>query len=503
MVDLLTLLGRDLFDQVFFAFITMIIIVAAYYDLRDKNYPPGAVGMPIFGYLPMLNQKTPYTTLKDLSAHYGKVFSIYLGSVYTVVISDVKLIREALNLDSFHEKPPLILANGVANGKGILMADSDRWKQHRFFLMSTLKTLSSTKGKSARVVLEDKIQSSLSDFMQDIKQTTGNAQDIRPALKHSIGSLMFDVVTGMRPKKGDPNWGKLQNTIPNQLSMMSITSSNNFVPLLKNFSKFTTAIGKLVKGKEEAGKLYEHCVEKFPNADSKDFQSIVEAYIAEAKRRDGKTDDSFSADQISQVLLDTLAMSWETTMDSIHWLIMYLAMYPEVQENIAREMEYVLGSNPEDITLEKCNKLTYTEAVMMEVWRHRPVLPMGLPHCATERTKIGNYWISEGTLVVPLIYAVHRDQRYWEKPDEFIPERHLNDDGSIRKSEYFIPFQTGQRACIGEEFAQWTVLLFLARVMNDFKISFPTGIKYNPDDLPDFCVTASPPSYRLILEARH
>lgn len=61
-----------------------------------------------------------------------------------------------------------------------------------------------------------------------------------------------------------------------------------------------------------------------------------------------------------------------------------------------------------------------------------------------QRTKIGNYWIRQGTLVVPLIYAVHRDQRYWDKPDEFIPERHLNDDGTIKKSEYFIPFQTGK-----------------------------------------------------------
>ncbi|ODN04935.1 Cytochrome P450 18a1 [Orchesella cincta] len=502
MWDLVALLGRDLFDRMFFTFITMLIVVSAYYDLRDKNYPPSAVGLPIFGYLPMLNQKTPYTTLKDLATHYGKVFSIYLGSVYTVVISDVKLIREALNLDNFHEKTPLILANGVANGKGILMAESDRWKQHRFFLMSTLKSLSSTKGKSSRVVLEDKIQNSLSDFIQDIKESTGNACDIRPALKHSIGSLMFDVVIGMRPKKGDPNWGKLQNTIPNQLNMMSVTSSNNFVPLLRKFSKFTDAIGKLLKGKDEAAKLYENCVENFPKADSNNFQSIVEAYIAEAKRRDGKTDDSFSADQISQVLLDTLAMSWETTLDSVHWLFVYLAMYPEVQENILREMDCVLGSNREDLSLESCNKLTYTEAVIMEVWRHRPVLPMGLPHCAAERTKIGNYWISEGTLVVPLIYAVHRDQRYWEKPDDFIPERHLNDDGTIRKSEYFIPFQTGKRACIGEEFAQWTVLLFLVKMMNDFKISFPKGIKYNQEDLPDFCVTSSPPPYRLILEAR-
>lgn len=47
------------------------------------------------------------------------------------------------------------------------MADNDRWKQHRFFLMSALKTLGSNKAnKSPRVILEDKIHAALGEFIQ-------------------------------------------------------------------------------------------------------------------------------------------------------------------------------------------------------------------------------------------------------------------------------------------------------------------------------------------------
>jgi len=50
---------------------------------------------------------------------------------------------------------------------GILMADNDRWKQHRFFLMSALKSLGTNKAnKSPRVILEDKIQAALGEFIQ-------------------------------------------------------------------------------------------------------------------------------------------------------------------------------------------------------------------------------------------------------------------------------------------------------------------------------------------------
>jgi len=60
----------------------------------------------------------------------------------------------------------------------------------------------------------------------------------------------------------------------------------------------------------------------------------------------------------------------------------------------------------------------------------------------------------------------------------------------------------GKKMCVGEELAQWTILLFLAGVLRDYKISFAKGVTFNQDDLPDFNVTSTPPSYRLVFEAR-
>lgn len=44
---------------------------------------------------------------------------------------------------------------------------------------------------------------------------------------------MLDVTAGMRPEKGDAQWKKLQNVFTDQLQMMSITDSNNFVPIVR------------------------------------------------------------------------------------------------------------------------------------------------------------------------------------------------------------------------------------------------------------------------------
>ena len=56
---------------------------------------------------------------------------------------------------------------------------------------------------------------------------------------------------------------------------------------------------------------------------------------------------------------------------------------------------------------------------------------------------IGEYCIPKGSMIMPLLWAVHHDSRLWPNPEEFRPERHLNDDGSVLFSDNLIPFQTG------------------------------------------------------------
>lgn len=41
------------------------------------------------------------------------------------------------------------------------------------------------------------------------------------------------------------------------------------------------------------------------------------------------------------------------------------------------------------------------------------------------------------------LYAVFRDPKLWEKPNEFYPQHFLQADGSFKHLEYFIPFGLG------------------------------------------------------------
>lgn len=83
-----------------------------------KNLPPGPWGFPIIGYLPYLDRQHPHLTLTKLSQQYGPIYGISMGSIYTVVLSDHKLIREAFSKDVFSGRAPLYLTHGIMKGNG-------------------------------------------------------------------------------------------------------------------------------------------------------------------------------------------------------------------------------------------------------------------------------------------------------------------------------------------------------------------------------------------------
>lgn len=89
-------------------------------------------------------------------------------------------------------------------------------------------------------------------------------------------------------------------------------------------------------------------------------------------------------------------------------------------------------------------RLPYTEAVIMEVQRRTNIPPLGISHRAICDTEIFGYKIPEGTIVLPSLYSIHMDPKYWKDPLAFRPERFLDSNKKITTNEkYFAPFGYG------------------------------------------------------------
>jgi cytochrome P450 len=121
-------------------------------------------------------------------------------------------------------------------------------------------------------------------------------------------------------------------------------------------------------------------------------------------------------------------------------------------------------------TAEDYPNLKYTESVLAEAMRLFPPA-WAIGRLALEAHEFGGYKTPQGALLLISPYIAHRDARFWETPDEFIPERweKLPIKEASNKFIYF-PFGGGVRRCIGEGFAWTEGVLLIAALAQKWKL---------------------------------
>lgn len=119
-----------------------------------------------------------------------------------------------------------------------------------------------------------------------------------------------------------------------------------------------------------------------------------------------------------------------------------MAAYPEVQLKVQEELDRVLTSR--ELTFDDFQHLPYTEASLYETERIRPIVPVGIPHGATEDTEFCGYYIPRSTMLICPLWSLHMDEEVWKDPHVFMPERFLNEEGKLYRPDHFMPFQVGE-----------------------------------------------------------
>jgi cytochrome P450 len=78
---------------------------------------------------------------------------------------------------------------------------------------------------------------------------------------------------------------------------------------------------------------------------------------------------------------------------------------------------------------------------------------------------------------------MHRHSKYWDKPDEFEPERFAREEYSIRPRYSYFPFGGGPRRCIGQSLAMIEAQLALVMIAQKYKLELKPKYKVIPQTL--------------------
>uniref|UniRef100_A0A0W0F6S8 Cytochrome p450 n=1 Tax=Moniliophthora roreri TaxID=221103 RepID=A0A0W0F6S8_MONRR len=158
---------------------------------------------------------------------------------------------------------------------------------------------------------------------------------------------------------------------------------------------------------------------------------------------------------------------YETIAGAIDWLILAMIRFPEAQRKAQEELDNVVG-HARLPTLEDMENLPYMRAVTL---RWRPTTPLGVLHAALEDDTYEGYFIPKDSLIIPNVLAMNHDaDTYGPNPEEFRPERFLNEDGTEKpsppntKEEGHYTFGFGRRTCPGRHLA-FNTMLSLAIVL--------------------------------------
>lgn len=184
--------------------------------------------------------------------------------------------------------------------------------------------------------------------------------------------------------------------------------------------------------------------------------------------RDEDDGGQMSDEQVRDEALTLFLAGHETTAVALTWTWYLLSQNPEAETKLHAELDAVLAGRVP--TIDDIPNLKYTEHVLAESMRlYPPAWAVGRQSIADH--ELGGYEIPAGSTVLMSQAVMHRDKRFWDNADGFLPERwetqSVKEAG--QKNIYF-PFGGGVRRCIGESFAWAEGVLLLATLARKWKL---------------------------------
>lgn len=168
-----------------------------------------------------------------------------------------------------------------------------------------------------------------------------------------------------------------------------------------------------------------------------------------------------------------------TTFTILEWAMSELLKHPSVMEKLKNEVRRIVGDRKGIITEDDLVEMNYLKALIKETLRLHPPVPLLMPRIATQDAKINGYNIMSGTLVLVNAWQIGRDPKSYNEPEEFKPERFLNNvmDYKGNNGFQFIPFGAGRRSCPGIQFAMAVQEIALANLVHKFDWMLPDGAR--------------------------
>ncbi|XP_072991440.1 indole-2-monooxygenase-like [Typha latifolia] len=443
---------------------------------HKTKLPPSPPKLPIIGNLHQVGG-LPHRSLYALSKKHGPLMLLHLGKTPTLVVSSPEMAQAVMRTHDlvFASRPPSEGINILLYGmKDVAFAPySEHWRQEKKFC--TMHLLSAKKVQSFKHVREEEVSFAIAKIYK--AQESSEPINLSQVLNAFANDIICRVVSGKFSREGGRNilFRELiekSNQIVEVLQLVDYFPSLAWVDFFLGFSSKARKIAKKWNDVYE-DVIKEHSMKRVKDSkqDSDDFVDVLLSLEDDLQMEYGLTNDHFKA-----LLGDIFFAGTDTSYITLEWAMTELVKNPVAMKKLQEEVRST-ANRKEMVKEEDLVKMSYLKAVVKEVLRLHPAVPLLLPRESMEDCQIKEYQIPKRTRVVINAWAIHRDSKFWEAAEEFHPERFIGSSVDYKGNDFqFIPFGAGRRICPGISFALSTVELMLANLVYSFDWELPRGV---------------------------
>ncbi|XP_074447859.1 cytochrome P450 2C8-like isoform X2 [Larus michahellis] len=378
------------------------------------------------------------------------------------------------------------------NGLGIIFSNNQEWLQVRRFALSTLRNF----GMGKRSI-EERIQEESEHLLEEINKTKGTPFDPTFTLSCAVSNIICSIVFGRRYDYKDKKFLALMNNM-NNIFEMSNSYWGQLYQMFSNILDYLPGPHNKIFTEFDALKAFVAEEVKIHQAtlDPSSPQDFIDCFLTKMQEEKEHPNSSFHMKNLITSTFDLFIAGTETTSTTVRYGLLLLLKYPKIQEKVQEEIDRVVGRSRKPCVADR-TQMPYTDAVVHEIQRFISLVPLSVPRAVTKDLCFREYVIPKGTTIFPVLTSVLHDSKEFPNPNEFNPGHFLNENGTFRKSEFFMPFSAGKRICPGESLARMEIFLLMAIILQNFTLK-PVVDPQELSITPTLSGTTNvPPAYQL------
>lgn len=379
----------------------------------------------------------------------GDVFRLNIGLGKSVLFCrDAGLLQHALQKNQKNYTKSYIQTKDLAKyiGKGLLTSEGEHWQRQRKLIQPAFH-------KSQLLLLLDTMQHTILAELKNIE--TGQPADVFPVFNDLAFQTVVKSIFNIAISNADI--ASLQHKTEATQKMLVQELRQPFLVWWFNVSgktkkhldltqKSRTILKGLVEDRKRSGKKHDDLLDM----------------LLDARYDDG---NSMEENQLVDEILILFAAGHETTSNALTFTCELLARNIAAQSKILDEIRRI-KSESNDIS-HWIKNAAYTKLVIEECMRLYPPAYF-IDRVNIEEDRFNGTTIPKGSTLLFSVYEIHRHPDFWENPEDFIPERFLEEQTKFSKN--YFPFGAGPRMCIGNNFAMYEMILAIIAIVEQFEI---------------------------------